>query len=182
MVGKIVKGADPRHFYGASSLQNRDRAPPLSAISWEAVVASRMLTRCYVHIVPRAQLSYWVWGQFPLSLYNPLSATSASAVLSGLRNSLLLLLFHLLLLLPPPPLFLSLSIYLSLFPLIFVVLHVPHRDHPSFLHFIVEFDRLSFSASFSSGPLLCLSLSLLFLFSFLLSLVSLLPIVDRLPA
>lgn len=126
-----------------------------------------MLTRCYVHIVPRAQLSYWVWGQFPLSLYNPLSATSASAVLSGLRNSLLLLLFHLLLLLPPPPLFLSLSIYLSLFPLIFVVLHVPHRDHPSFLHFIVEFDRLSFSASFS---LALFSASLSFSsFSFLLS-------------
>lgn len=33
---------------------------------WEATMATRSPTRCYVHIVLHTQLSYWVWDQFRL--------------------------------------------------------------------------------------------------------------------
>lgn len=55
-------------------------------IWWEVTMVSRMPTRCYVHIDPHAQLSYWVWDQFPLALCNPPVHDIRLAVLSGLRS------------------------------------------------------------------------------------------------
>lgn len=114
-------------------------------------MASRMPTRCYVHIAPQAQLSYWVWDQFPLSLCNlpllVLRDIRLAVLLSGLRRIIFLSLFFFLSL-PPSSLSPSVS---SPFLLVRRFSHVLHQDHSSFLHLIAEFDRLSpfLSSSFS---------------------------------
>jgi len=126
-------------------------------------MASRMPTRCYVHIAPQAQLSYWVWDQFPLSLCNPSSATAVLLFFPcRLRHISLSLLF---------PSLLSLLLLLSSLRSFSFVVSLTFSLSRSFL----------LSPPYSQVRSTFFLSLFLFLFPFC-SCSSLLPIVDRLPA